>query len=86
MLRLLRERTSEIAFFKVNDEVSETCTRSKNLSRIKPSLSTNLKTMAICSLFDSSRDSSTRIQNFSLPISSRMALRVFAAKICKISF
>ena len=45
-----------------------------------------LKMMVICSLFDSSRASSTRMQNFASPISSRIAFRTLLARICKISF
>jgi len=48
--------------------VSLTCTISKNYSFILPSLSTNLKTITICSFLDSSRASSTIMQNLESPI------------------
>ena len=78
--------TAHISFFKVNAVVSLTCTIWKKHSLMKPSLSTNLKMMAICSLFDSSRALSTRMQNFASPISSRIAFRTLLARICKIFF
>jgi len=47
---------------------------------------TNLKTIAICSLFDASLDSSTKIQNFASLTSSQIFFLTLFARICKISF
>ena len=52
----------------------------------KTFLSTNLKIMAICSLFDSSWALSTGMQNFAFPISSWIAFHTLLARIYKISF
>jgi hypothetical protein len=60
-------------FFKVDVDVSLIWTISKKHSHMKPSLSTNLKIIAICSLLDSSSVSSTIMKNFKLPISSQIA-------------
>jgi len=49
-------------------------------------LSTNIKTIAICSFTNSSRASSTVTQSFALPISSQIATFTLVEKLCKISF
>jgi hypothetical protein len=58
----------------------------KSILFIKPYLSTNLKTIAICSLLDASRASSTIMQNLESPISSWILSHTLLAMTCKISF
>jgi hypothetical protein len=60
-------------FFKVDVDVSLIWTISKKHSYMKPFLLTNLKTIAICYILNSSHISSTIIQNFKLPIYSWIA-------------
>src|SRR6185369_14095596 len=59
---------------------------SKKRKDYKHDGATNLKTTAICSLIDASRDSSTRIENFLSPMSSKMTLVVSLAQASHISF
>jgi len=58
----------------------------KKRSSKKPWMLINLKTIAICSLFDAYLASSTKIQNFASLTSSQILFLTLFARICKVSF
>ena len=70
------ESNEQITFFNAKDLVSVTWVRPTKCYMTNFLLSSNLKTWVIYCLHDTSRDSSTHIEKYQLPSSSRIALTV----------